>query len=108
MEEKVEFDFNEILKEFRDGKKLTGKGRLLASLIEQLTEAALEAKVESHIANDVLSGKPNRRNGLNKKTIKDTSDGTFELDTPRDRNGTFEPQIVKKHQTTISEKSKRK
>ncbi|MFW2308274.1 transposase, partial [Aliarcobacter butzleri] len=28
--------------------------------------------------------------------------GNFELETPRDRNGTFEPQIVKKHQTTIS------
>ena len=52
--------------------------------------------MESHIANDVLSGTKNRRNGSNKKTIKGTSDGSFELETPRDRNGTFEPQIVKK------------
>jgi len=37
----------------------------------------------------VLGGKPNRRNGFNKKTIKGTSDGTFELETPRDRNATF-------------------
>ena len=102
MEEKYEFDFDEILDEFRSGKKLTGKGGLLAPLIKQLTEAALEAEVESHIANDVLSGKKNRRNGSNKKTIKGTSEGSFELETPRDRNGTFEPQIVKKHQTTIS------
>ena len=35
------------------------------------------------------------------KTIKSTS-GTFELETPRDRAGSFEPQIVKKNQTTIS------
>jgi len=108
MNEEVEFDFDEILKEFRSGKKLTGKGGLLAPLIKQLTEAALEAEVESHIANDVLGGKANRRNGFNKKTIKGTSDGTFELETPRDRNGTFEPQIVKKHQTTISDEIEEK
>jgi len=108
MNKEVEFDFDEILKEFRSGKRLTGKGGLLAPLIKQLTEAALEAEVESHIANDVLSGKANRRNGFNKKTIKGTSDGTFELETPRDRNSTFEPQIVKKHQTTISDEIEEK
>jgi len=108
MEEKVEFDFDEVLKEFRSGKKLTGKGGLLAPFIKQLSEAALEAEVESHIANDVLGGKSNRCNGFNKKTIKGTSDGTFELETPRDRNGTFEPQIVKKHQTTISDEIEEK
>jgi transposase-like protein len=108
MKEEIEFDFDEILAEFRKGKRLTGKGGLLAPLIKQLTEAALEAEVESHIANDVLSGKPNRRNGFNKKIIKGTSDGTFELETPRDRNGTFEPQIVKKHQTTISDEIEEK
>jgi transposase-like protein len=108
MKEEIEFDFDEILKEFRSGKKLTGKGGLLAPLIKQLTEAALEAEIESHIADDVLSGRKNRRNGVNKKTIKGTGDGTFELETPRDRNGTFEPQIVKKHQTTISDEIEEK
>ncbi|WP_421715384.1 IS256 family transposase [Arcobacter arenosus] len=102
MEERINFDFNEVLEQFKNGKNLTGKDGLLAPLIKQLTEAALEAEVESHIANDVLSGKRNRKNGVNKKTIKGLSDGSFELETPRDRNGTFEPQIVKKHQTTIS------
>lgn len=108
MEEEYDFDFNEILKEYRAGKRLTGKGGLLAPLIKQLTEAALEAEVESHIAYDVLQGNRNRRNGVNKKTIKGTSDGTFELETPRDRNGTFEPQLVKKHQTTISDEIEEK
>jgi len=108
MKEEIEFDFDEILKEFRNGKKLTGKGGLLAPLIKQLTEAALEAEIESHIANDVLSGRKNRRNGVNKKTIKGTSDGMFELETPRDRNGTFDPQIVKKHQTTLSDEIEEK
>lgn len=108
MEEQIDFDFNEILKEFRNGKRLTGKDGLLAPLIKQLTEAALEAEVESHIANDVLSGNANRRNGFNKKTIKGTSDGAFELESPRDRNGTFEPQIIKKHQTTMSDEIEEK
>ena len=86
MEQQIGFDFNEVLEQFRNGKNLTGKDGLLAPLIKQLTEAALEAEVESHIANDVLNGKVNRRNGFNTKTIKGTSDGSFELDTPRDRN----------------------
>ncbi|MGN1518281.1 transposase, partial [Yersinia enterocolitica] len=34
--------------------------------------------------------------------------GRFELTTPRDRNGTFEPQLVKKHQTTLSDEIERK
>ena len=108
MEEKYDFDFNEVLEEFKSGKKLTGKGGLLAPLIKQLTEAALEAEVESHIANDVLSGNSNRKNGYNKKTIKLTSSGNFDLETPRDRDGTFEPQLIKKHQTTISDEIEEK
>ena len=59
MKEEIEFDFDDILDQFRSGKKLTGKGGLLAPLIKQLTEAALEAEVESHIANDVFSGTRN-------------------------------------------------
>ena len=108
MEEKINIDFNEILKEYRNGKRLTGKDGLLAPLIKQLTEAALEAEIESHIAKDVLSGKKNRRNGYNKKRIKSSSEGSFELNTPRDRDGTFEPQIVKKYQTTISDEIEEK
>ena len=41
MEERINFDFNEVLEQFRNGKRLTGKDGLLAPLIKQLTEAAL-------------------------------------------------------------------
>ena len=44
----------------------------------------------------------NRRNGKGIKTIK-SSYGAFELETPRDRNGEFTPQIVKKRQTILTE-----
>jgi len=94
--------------QFRSAKKLTGKGELLAPLIKQLTEAALEAEIESHIADDFLSGRRNRCNGSNKKTIKGTSDGTFELESPRDRNRIFEPQIVKKTKLPYQMKQKKR
>jgi len=72
MKEEYKFDFDEILDEFRSGKKRTGKGGLLSPLIKRLTESALEAEVQSHIANDVFSRTRNRCNGSNKKTIKGT------------------------------------
>ena len=71
----------------------------MAPLVKQLTEAALEGELDSHLADD-LAG--NRRNGKSKKTVKSTS-GAFELETPRDRAGTFEPKLVKKHQRTVSD-----
>jgi putative transposase len=101
------FNFDKAVKEILAGKKIGGKDGVLAPLVKELVEAALEAEIESHIANEVLEGKKNRRNGYNRKTIKST-DGEFELATPRDREGTFEPQIVKKHQTTISDEIEEK
>ncbi len=71
----------------------------MAPLLKQLTEAALEAELESYIADDVV---PNRKNDKSRKTLK-TSEGRIDLNTPRDRAGTFEPQIIKKHQTSISD-----
>lgn len=93
------FNFEEALKALQSGQAITGKDGVLAPLIKQLTEAALEGELDSHIANNVV---PNRRNGKSKKTVK-TSSGSFELETPRDRAGTFEPTVVKKYQTSVSD-----
>lgn len=98
------FDFDAALKALQSGQKLTGKDGILTPLIKQLTEAALAAELNSHLAQDLEA---NRRNGTTKKTIKAPS-GNFELATPRDRNGTFEPQLVKKHQTTLSDEIEQK
>lgn len=94
------FDFDKALKALQSGQALTGKVGILTPLIKQLTEAVLSAELDSHLAQDVEA---NRKNGSGKKTIKAPT-GSFELTTPRDRNGTFEPQLVKKHQTTLSDK----
>ena len=65
MKEELEtntFDFNEAVQQLLSGKKISGKDGVLAPLVKQLVEAALEAEVESHITQDVLSGNKNRRN----------------------------------------------
>lgn len=93
------FDFEAALKAIQSGQAITGKDGVLAPLVKQLTEAALEGELDSHLAEDVVG---NRRNGKSKKTVKSTS-GAFELETPRDRAGTFEPKLVKKHQRTVSD-----
>jgi len=98
------FDFDQALADLQAGKSLTGKEGILGPLIKQLTEAALNAELEHHLAND---NQPNRKNGRTTKNIKHPS-GNFELDTPRDRNGTFEPQLVKKNQTSLSDEIDRK
>jgi len=99
--ENTQFNFNDAVQQLLSGKNINGKDGVLAPLVKQLVEAALEAELDSHITQDVFSGNKNRKNGKTSKTIKSTS-GTFELSTPRDRAGSFEPQIVKKNQSTIS------
>ncbi|WP_193054210.1 IS256 family transposase [Halomonas citrativorans] len=98
------FDMDAALKALREGKDLTGKEGILTPLIKQLTEAAMQAELDAHLDNQET---PNRKNGGSPKTMKSPA-GRFELTTPRDRNGTFEPQIVKKHQTQLTDELERK
>jgi len=100
----TKFNFDDALKALQSGQSLTGADGILTPLIKQLTEAALEAEIDSHLAQETES---NRKNGKTSKTIK-TSSGQFELNTPRDRAGTFEPQLIKKHQTTLNDEIEQK
>ena len=94
------FNFEDALKQLQSGKKLIGTDGILTPLIKQLTEAALQAELSDYLeqSNEQL----NCKNGYTRKTMK-TGSGSFELDTPRDRAGTFEPQLVKKNQTQLSD-----
>lgn len=58
-------------------------------------EAALNAEMDDHLGYDKheQSGTSNSRNGFSSKTVK-TEEGTFELSTPRDRDGSFEPKCI--------------
>ena len=98
------FDFNKAVEALKKGQDLTGKDGLLTPLIKQLTEAALQAELDEHLKQDEQI---NRRNGSSPKTVKTTT-GSFELNTPRDRAGNFEPQLVKKNQTFLNDEIERK
>ena len=66
-------------------------------------EAALNAELDEHLGYDkhTQSSNTNSRNGKSRKTVK-TEVGQFELETPRDRDGSFEPQLVQKNQTRFT------
>lgn len=98
------FDLEAAIKGLREGKDLTGKDGVLTPLIKQLTETALQAELDNHLAE---KDAPNRKNGSTPKKVKGPA-GSFELQTPRDRAGTFEPQLVKKHQTHLTDELERK
>jgi putative transposase len=103
-DKKFEIDVQAFAKALQSGQPINGKDGLLTPLIKQVTEAALAGELDQHLANDTA---PNRKNGSTRKTIK-TASGQFELDTPRDRNGSFEPQTVKKYQTRLTDEMERK
>jgi len=104
MTDKINFDMEAALNALREGKDLGGKDGILTPLIKQLTEAAMAAELEEHLASENTS---NRKNGSSTKTIKSLA-GKFELNTPRDRAGTFEPQTIKKQQTYLTDEMERK
>ncbi len=96
---KMEIDVAEFVAQLKAGKGIGGKDGALTPLIKQLTEMALQAELETHLGQDL---ERNRKNGSSSKTMKSTN-GTFKLDVPRDRNGSFEPELVKKNQTHMSD-----
>lgn len=72
-------------------------------LTKVAVEAALNGELDAHLGYEKhqKSTSANSRNGHTTKTLK-TEDGEFQLNTPRDRDGSFEPQLVKKHQTRFT------
>ena len=105
-----DFDFESMkdlaLEQLRSGESLYGKNGAFAPLMKKFLEAALEAEMESHLDEAERSG-GNRRNGKSSKQIR-TSDGTIEIDTPRDRRSNFEPQLIKKRETILADSLEKK
>jgi putative transposase len=92
---------DELLAGARTEEELAGPGGLLAQLTKRLIERALEVELTEHLGyephQEPPGGAGNTRNGSTSKTLI-TDQGRVPLDTPRDRNGTFEPQMVRKRQ----------
>lgn len=100
-----EFDFksfqSQALEQLRNGKPLLGKDGVFAPLLENLLNAALEGEMDVHLDKDErLLG--NRRNGYMSKQVQ-TSLGEVTVNTPRDREGSFSPQFIKKRETILAE-----
>ncbi|GAA2641013.1 IS256 family transposase [Streptomyces axinellae] len=88
-----------------EGLQLTGEGGLLQQLTKRLLESALEGEITDHLGYDKHdpAGKngANSRNGKRSKTVL-TDVGPVETAVPRDRDGSFEPKIVKKRQKRLT------
>ncbi|MES1249583.1 MAG: IS256 family transposase, partial [Chitinophaga rupis] len=110
MEKNEKFDYDELkkktLEQLRSGKSLFGKDGAFAPLLKDILEAALDGEMEGHLDEGERT-KGNRRNGKSSKKLK-TAEGTIDLETPRDRSATFDPEIVKKRETILAESLEQK
>ena len=94
-----------LLADYKKPEDLIGENGLLKQLTKMLVERALDAEMAEHLGHGKnepvtnLSG--NARNGKSKKTLKGEF-GELPIEIPRDRQGSFEPQLIPKHQTRWS------
>ena len=102
MEEKPPFNYKEFeeeaIRRLRNGEALEGKDGILGPLLKRLIEAGLNGEMDAHL----MQPDSNRRNGKMGKQVK-TAFGNVDINTPRDRNSTFEPQLLPKRQTTLGD-----
>jgi putative transposase len=93
---------DELLKGYQKPEDIIGENGLLKQLTKALLERAMSAEMSCHLGYDKHDpagyNSGNSRNGASGKTVKGEF-GEMVVQTPRDRNATFEPQILKKHQT---------
>jgi putative transposase len=96
---------DELLKDYKSPEQIIGENGLLKQLTKALLERAMQAEITSHLGyekHDVAGyNSGNSRNGTTKKKLKGEF-GEIGLETPRDRNGSFEPKIVAKGQTRFT------
>ncbi len=93
---------DELLANCKKPEDMIGENGLLKQLTKALLERALQTELSGHLGYEKHDpaghNSGNSRNGASRKKLKGDF-GEIELETPRDRNGTFEPKIVERHQT---------
>lgn len=101
-----EFDFErfkqEAIKGMYSGQPLNGEKGIFAPLLKHFLEAALEGELAAHLAGEKSLGLVNRKNGRVSKRVKSLS-GEFDLESSRDRSGSFEPLILPKRQLIVTD-----
>lgn len=96
---------DQLLGDYKKPEQIIGENGLLKQLTRALLERAMNAELDEHLGygkhDPAGYHSGNSRNGTTKKKLKGEF-GEIDLETPRDRNGTFEPKIVAKHQTRFT------
>jgi len=96
---------DDLLKDCQGPEDILGQHGLLKQLTQRLVERALEGELTAHLGYDPHelgeAARENRRNGRGSKRLQ-TETGPLSIDVPRDREGSFEPQLVKKRQRRLS------
>jgi putative transposase len=90
-----------VKEQLRSGKSLFSKGGAFAPLLQEMLNSILEGELEAHLDDEERS-LGNRKNGKGSKVLK-TSAGSIEVNTPRDRLSSFEPEMVKKRETIMAQ-----
>lgn len=102
-EKRLDAAFDELLKDHRP-EEVLGEGGLAQEMMKRLVERMLEGEMTDHLGyeKDAVEGRDggNSRNGKTHKKVK-TDKGEFEIQVPRDRDASFEPQIVPKHRRRL-------
>ena len=88
--------------QFKSGTPLFGKDGAFHRVLEDFLNAAMEGEMDSHLQSGKTSGSSNRRNGKMPKRVQ-TEYGPVEVETPRDRDGTFSPETIRKRETILAE-----
>lgn len=91
----------ELKNHLKSKQPLFGEGSPFSGLLQSMVNTMLEGEVEHHLDQDFKKGKRNKRNGHMSKRVL-SEGGMIEVSTPRDRTGTFEPEIISKRQRQLS------
>ncbi|MEB2784682.1 IS256 family transposase [Algoriphagus persicinus] len=92
-----------VLEQFLSGENLFGKQGALAPILKEFLEEALQAEMEDHLRGEESGwSSGNKRNGTGNKTVKGNL-GEVTIETPQDRNSSFEPKIIEKRQRILAD-----
>lgn len=100
--DKLPADLQKLLADhLKSGKPLLGQDSPISQLMQSAINAVLEGELEHHLAEEAAAEEKNKRNGSMTKRVL-SSAGELQISTPRDRNGTFQPELVAKRQTELN------
>lgn len=106
MQTEQNFDYErfkeEAIQGLSEGKKWGGADGVFGPMLKHLLESMLEGELNSHLAENKAAGVTNRRNGKTKKTVRSLNSGHLEIESSRDREGTFAPKIIPKRQLIVT------